>query len=177
MAPQQEFIRALISIGKRLSTLPTKEAKTQRLLAELSMLNLNFPARVWLPISPQDSDCNKPQHHVVRIPPQAATVLNSKDKGRNLKHLMNVGYFICENIIIFRIPAPYIIYVECIDVTDVSTSPLVPKSLGASINLNHVQSMQQMNGHHSSPLRHVKSEERLNDAASNRYVPLWNLTS
>ena len=83
---------------------------------------------------------------------------------------MNVGYFICENVIIFRFPAPYIIYVECIDVTDVSTSPLVPKSLGASINLNHVQSMQQMNGHHSSPLRHVKSEERLNDAASNRYV-------
>ena len=82
-----------------------------------------------------------------------------------------------ENVIIFRFSAPYIIYVECIDVTDVSTSPLVPKSLGASINLNHVQSMQQMNGHHSSPLRHVKSEERLNDAASNRYVPLWNSTS
>ena len=98
LAPQQEFIKALISIGKRLSTLPTKEAKTQRLLAELSMLNLNLPARVWLPISPQQDnnnyDLNSQQHHhVVRIPPQAATVLNSKDK------------------------APYIIYVECIDVT------------------------------------------------------------
>ena len=60
------------------------------------MLNLNLPARVWLPISPQDNnyDSNSQQHHhVVRIPPQAATVLNSKDK------------------------APYIIYVECIDVT------------------------------------------------------------
>jgi len=141
LAPQQEFIKALISIGKRLSTLPTKEAKTQRLLAELSMLNLNLPARVWLPISPQEKSSH-PQHHVVRIPPQAATVLNSKDK------------------------APYIIYVECTDVTDVSTSPLVPKSLGGSTNLNHVQSMQQMNGHLSSPLRHVKSEERLNDNGS-----------
>ena len=52
LAPQQEFIRALISIGKRLSsqTLPDKESKTQRLLAELSLLNLNLPARVWLPI-------------------------------------------------------------------------------------------------------------------------------
>ena len=62
------------------------------------MLNLNLPARVWLPISPQQDnnnyDLNSQQHHhVVRIPPQAATVLNSKDK------------------------APYIIYVECIDVT------------------------------------------------------------
>ena len=80
LAPQQEFIKALISIGKRLSTLPTKEAKTQRLLAELSMLNLNLPARVWLPISPQEKSSH-PQHHVVRIPPQAATVLNSKDKA------------------------------------------------------------------------------------------------
>ena len=50
-------------------------------------------------------------------------------------------------------------YGECTDVTDVSTSPLVPKSLGGSTNLNHVQSMQQMNGHLSSPLRHVKREE------------------
>jgi len=46
LSPQQEFIRALIGIGKRLSALPTKEAKTQRLLAELSLLNLNLPARV-----------------------------------------------------------------------------------------------------------------------------------
>ena len=103
MAPQQEFVKALISIGKRLGALPTKEAKTQRLLAELSMLNLNLPARVWLPIHSATEE--EPDHHVVRVPPQAATVLNSKDK------------------------APYIIYVECIEVSDVSTSPLVPKSL------------------------------------------------
>ncbi len=83
LAPQQEFLRALISIGHRLSALPDKEAKTQRLLAELSMLNLNLPARVWLPIHLSES-----QHLVVRIPAQAASVLNSKDK------------------------APYIIYVE-----------------------------------------------------------------
>ena len=49
--------------------------------------------------------------------------------------------------------------------SDISTSPLVPKSLGGSANLNHVQSIQQINGH-PSPLRHVKSEERLNDDGS-----------
>ena len=77
LAPQQEFIRALLSIGKRLGALQTqggnstisqnKEAKTQRLLAELSMLNLNLPARAWIPIH---SDI---PHLVVRVPPQAAT--------------------------------------------------------------------------------------------------------
>ena len=56
LAPQQEFIKALISIGKRLGALPTKEAKTQRLLAELSMLNLNLPARVWVPIHPASEE-------------------------------------------------------------------------------------------------------------------------
>ena len=55
----------LIGIGKRLSALPTKEAKTQRLLAELSLLNLNLPARVWLPIHSAEG-----AHHIVRIPPQ-----------------------------------------------------------------------------------------------------------
>ena len=37
-------------VGKRLGQLPDRESKTQRLLAELSMLNLNLPARVWLPL-------------------------------------------------------------------------------------------------------------------------------
>ena len=77
LAPQQEFIRALLSIGKRLGALQTqggsstisqnKDAKTQRLLAELSMLNLNLPARAWIPIH-----LDVP-HLVVRVPPQAAT--------------------------------------------------------------------------------------------------------
>lgn len=56
-----------------MSALETKEAKTTRLLSELGTLNLNLPARVWLPL-------HDIPHHVVRIPPQAAAVLNSKDK-------------------------------------------------------------------------------------------------
>ena len=114
LAPQQEFVRALLSIGKRLGALQiqggsgsvsqNKEAKTQRLLAELSMLNLNLPARVWVPIH---SDIT---HLVVRVPPQAATVLNSKDR------------------------APYIIYVECLEVEDVAACPVPQKIVNSSIS-------------------------------------------
>ncbi|XP_066993057.1 phosphatidylinositol 4-kinase beta isoform X2 [Anabrus simplex] len=111
LSPELEFIKALISIGKLLSTIPTKEAKTTRLLAELSTLNLNLPARVWLPIHSQIP------HHIVRIPPQASAVLNSKDK------------------------APYIIYVEVLEVEDIHTSPVPAKIMNT--------------------LRHTKSEENL----------------
>ena len=45
-----------------------------RLIAELAMLNLNLPARVWLPVAENYN------HHVVRIPHTQAVVLNSKEK-------------------------------------------------------------------------------------------------
>ncbi|KAK6626780.1 hypothetical protein RUM44_009257 [Polyplax serrata] len=111
LAPELEFIKALISIGKLLGSLSSKEAKTTRLLAELSVVNVNLPARVWLPLH-----SNIP-HHVVRIPPQASAVLNSKDR------------------------APYIIYVEVLQVDDLYNSPVSPKMMNA--------------------LRHIKSEENL----------------
>ncbi|KAK5637883.1 hypothetical protein RI129_000200 [Pyrocoelia pectoralis] len=111
LSPQLEFMKALINIGKLLSSIPTKEAKTTRLVAELTTLNLNLPARVWLPL-----ETSKP-HHIVRIPPQAAAVLNSKDK------------------------APYIMYVEIIEVEDLYRSPIPQKVM--------------------SSLRHTKSEENL----------------
>ena len=38
------------------------------------MLNLNLPARVWLPVAENYN------HHVVRIPHTQAVVLNSKEK-------------------------------------------------------------------------------------------------
>ena len=47
-----------------------------RLLAELSMLNMNLPARIWLPTH-SDFD-----YHIVRIPHASGVVLNSKDKVR-----------------------------------------------------------------------------------------------
>lgn len=112
LAPELEFIQALISIGKLLGTIPTKESKTVQLIAELSTLNLNLPARVWLPLH------SSIPHHIVRVPPQYAAVLNSKDK------------------------APYIIYVEVLEVEDIYTSPVQTKIVGCS-------------------LRHTKSEENL----------------
>ena len=75
LAPELEFIQALISIGKLLGTIPTKESKTVQLVAELNTLNLNLPARVWLPLH------STVPHHIVRVPPQYAAVLNSKDKA------------------------------------------------------------------------------------------------
>lgn len=112
LAPEQEFVKALIGVGKRLGTLPDRESKTQRLLAELSMLNLNLPARVWLPLYARDFP-----HYVVRVPPQAASVLNSKDK------------------------APYIIYCEVVTVESLSRSPVPAKIVNS---LRHVKSEEQL---------------------------------
>lgn len=79
LAPQREFIKSLMGIGKRLATLPTKEQKTQRLISELSLLNHKLPARVWLPTAEH-------QHHVCRIPHTQGVVLNSKDKVHTHTH-------------------------------------------------------------------------------------------
>ncbi|GAB6028268.1 Phosphatidylinositol 4-kinase beta [Chamberlinius hualienensis] len=117
LSAQHEFIKALIAIGKRLQTIATKDLKTAHLLAELSMLNLNLPARVWLPIHTP-----RIQHHVVRVPPQAAVVLNSKDK------------------------APYLIYVEVLEVEDTQSTPVPAKLINT--------------------LRQTRSEENLMDYAN-----------
>ncbi|XP_061650741.1 phosphatidylinositol 4-kinase beta isoform X2 [Phyllopteryx taeniolatus] len=104
LAPQREFIKSLMGIGKRLATLPTKEQKTQRLISELSLLNHKLPARVWLPTAAFE-------HHVVRVPHTQAVVLNSKDK------------------------APYLIYVEVLEVDNFETS-----SVPARIPENRIRS-------------------------------------
>lgn len=52
-----------------------------RLIAELAMLNLNLPARVWLPFGTNS------HHHIVRIPHTQAIVLNSKEKVRHKRSL------------------------------------------------------------------------------------------
>ncbi|XP_044062671.1 phosphatidylinositol 4-kinase beta isoform X3 [Siniperca chuatsi] len=90
LAPQREFIKSLMGIGKRLATLPTKEQKTQRLISELSLLNHKLPARVWLPTAAFD-------HHVVRVPHTQAVVLNSKDK------LPEIHTSSCDNISQFSV--------------------------------------------------------------------------
>lgn len=80
LRPQRDFVRWLLLIGRRLAKLPSREQKSQRLGAELSLLNQLLPARVMVPTGPS-------QHHVVRVPHSQAAVLNSKDKvgGRGSK--------------------------------------------------------------------------------------------
>ncbi|XP_045447060.1 phosphatidylinositol 4-kinase beta [Melitaea cinxia] len=93
LAPQTQFLTALTNIGRRLATVADKERRNGRLRAELATLDLNLPARVWLPLH------QKP-HYVLRIPPHAAAVLNSKDK------------------------APYIMYVEVLETEGHEPLPL-----------------------------------------------------
>ncbi|XP_012667191.1 phosphatidylinositol 4-kinase beta [Otolemur garnettii] len=97
LAPEREFIKSLMAIGKRLATLPTKEQKTQRLISELSLLNHKLPARVWLPTAGFD-------HHVVRVPHTQAVVLNSKDKALPVSpQLPEVHTNSCDNISQFSV--------------------------------------------------------------------------
>ncbi|XP_054639095.1 phosphatidylinositol 4-kinase beta isoform X1 [Dunckerocampus dactyliophorus] len=94
LAPQREFIKSLMGIGKRLATLPTKEQKTQRLISELSLLNHKLPARVWLPTAAFE-------HHVVRVPHTQAVVLNSKDKA---PYLIYVEVLECDSFETSSVP-------------------------------------------------------------------------
>ncbi|EDW73638.1 uncharacterized protein Dwil_GK17653, isoform A [Drosophila willistoni] len=98
-APQKEFMRSLMNVGKNLTSLTSKAEKTSALRMFLNLINKNLPARVWLPLY---SDI---PHHVVRITEEKTAVLNSKDK------------------------TPYIIYVEVVEVPDIYTSPLIPKMM------------------------------------------------
>jgi hypothetical protein len=88
LGPELVFIRSLIEIGKKLMRLTSKELKSQRLMSELAIINMNLPARVWLPIV-------KYPHHVVRIPYRSAAVLNSKDKA---PYIMYVEVVECDDI-------------------------------------------------------------------------------
>lgn len=85
--PEMEFVKALMNIGNKLKYIPLKADKSQQLVYELFMINLNLPARVYIPLFSTTME-----HYVVRIPHTAGCVLNSKDK------------------------APYCIYVEVVEV-------------------------------------------------------------
>ncbi|KAF0308739.1 Phosphatidylinositol 4-kinase beta [Amphibalanus amphitrite] len=119
LRPQLEFIGALMSIGQRLGAMPTREAKTTQLLNELSLLNLNLPARVWLPLYSTG-------HHVVRVPAQAAAVLNSKDKA---------PYMLYPHLP--QDKAPYMLYVEVVEVDGPETAPVPAKCINT---LRHTRS-------------------------------------
>lgn len=73
MCSEIEFIKCLTTLGHDLAKQPTKEAKTTYLCSQLSLINKNLPAKVWIPLY----NCN---HHILSIPSRVAAVLNSKDK-------------------------------------------------------------------------------------------------
>ncbi|VDN51559.1 unnamed protein product [Dracunculus medinensis] len=75
IGPELEFIKALMNIGHKLKGVGSKDARSQLLINELVMVNLNLPARVWLPLYARSI-----KHIVLRIPNTASCVLNSKDK-------------------------------------------------------------------------------------------------
>ena len=103
LSSQLEFIRSLLNIGSNLQCVPSKDMKAQKLLADLSIINLNLPARVWLPIYSFN-------HMIIRIPPGAAVLLNSKER------------------------APFLVYMEAIELTcDVHLAPLPTKMVTQSL--------------------------------------------
>ena len=50
LSPEMNFIISLVSIGDRLVQLQTKEMRKAQLYADLTLVNLNLPARVYLPV-------------------------------------------------------------------------------------------------------------------------------
>lgn len=125
---EQEFIKALLDIGQRMKGLPTKFQKVQRLCAELSLLNLNLPAKVFVPFDDMFP------HHVVRVPHNAAVVLNSKEK------------------------APYIIYIEVL-AHDVDEDQELQEQYHENLLADHYRSISENTPTLSTPLDSTRSEE------------------
>eukprot|EP00043_Microstomoeca_roanoka_P027703 m.15600 g.15600 ORF g.15600 m.15600 type:complete len:805 (+) comp7883_c0_seq1:73-2487(+) len=122
MRLERTFVHKLLSVGERLRKLQSRDARRTQLFGELSRVNLELPSRTYLPLSiggfnglgtatgddaaDEASDLrqkNWRSHHVVRIPPEEAVVLNSKDR------------------------APYMLQVEVVDCDDFYTSALPAK--------------------------------------------------
>ncbi|KAL3990271.1 Phosphatidylinositol 3- and 4-kinase family protein [Acanthocheilonema viteae] len=97
--PEQEFVKALMNIGNKLKVFSSKDERTRCLVDELCKINVNLPARVWLPLY-----AHSLKHIVLRIPPLAGCILNSKDK------------------------APYCLFVEVLEVADVRRTK-IPKRI------------------------------------------------
>eukprot|EP00041_Stephanoeca_diplocostata_P016583 m.327453 g.327453 ORF g.327453 m.327453 type:complete len:947 (+) comp20413_c0_seq1:480-3320(+) len=126
MRAQQSFVAALLNIASKLVQYKTKDMRRTQLYAELALINLNLPARVYLPLCNVGSNTKNDQsnapgdanesgyvvmagekrtrdHHVVRFPPQEAAILNSRDR------------------------VPYLLYVEVVDCDQCHTSELQEK--------------------------------------------------
>lgn len=143
LAAQREFVKSLIDIGRNLTHLPSKTEKTSILRMRLNLINKNLPARVWLPLN---SDI---PHHIVRIKEEKTAVLNSKDK------------------------TPYIIYVEVVEVSDIYTSPVIPKMMPS---LRHTKSEEHLDSNLSaSPMQNEHSSSKENGNGTTLKTSYTNL--
>eukprot|EP00045_Choanoeca_perplexa_P015235 m.186619 g.186619 ORF g.186619 m.186619 type:complete len:982 (+) comp16923_c0_seq2:141-3086(+) len=118
LGAQHAFIDTLVDIGDNLMMLRSKAQRRVQLQALLGKLNLNLPARVYMPLCGHGlGQLSSTNHFVVHIPPQEAVVLNSKDK------------------------VPYMIQVEVVQCEDFLESDLPPKfGLGRPKVIRHVRS-------------------------------------
>ncbi|CAF1247199.1 unnamed protein product, partial [Didymodactylos carnosus] len=94
LGPEHFFMTALVNIGKKLPQVPTKEKKSQNLIAEMKRMNMNLPARVWVPLY-------NFQHHVVRIAYTESTVLNSRDRS---PYIIYIEVVACDNVFCSPLP-------------------------------------------------------------------------
>jgi phosphatidylinositol 4-kinase len=113
MKAELNFVQALMHIGDKLRRFKSKDTRRSQLFAELALMNLNLPARVYLPLSSAStaganesggsgggsleiahSDGPLVDHHVVRLPPQEAAILNSRDR---VPYLLYVEALVCEH--------------------------------------------------------------------------------
>lgn len=135
-APQKEFMKALINVGKNLTSLQSKAEKTSALRMFLNLINKNLPARVWLPLY---SDI---PHHVVRITEEKTAVLNSKDK------------------------TPYIIYVEVVEVSDIYSSPVILKMMPSLRHTKSEENLEtkECSGNGMAGATNTKSSESSNES-------------
>ena len=66
----------------------------QHLISEMKRMNMNLPARIWIPFYPF-------QHHIVRIAYTESTVLNSRDRA---PYIVYIEVVLCDNV--FASPLP-----------------------------------------------------------------------
>ncbi|XP_055376561.1 phosphatidylinositol 4-kinase beta [Condylostylus longicornis] len=148
-APQKEFMKALINIGKNLTSLQTKAEKNSALRIFLNLINKNLPARVWLPLHSDDIP-----HHIVRISEEKTVVLNSKDK------------------------CPYIIYVEVVEVNDIYSSPVIMKlmpTLRHTKSEENLESKDSACSHDQQSIRNIN--ETTKNSAGNSLISKFNSES
>ncbi|KAJ3616889.1 hypothetical protein Zmor_008966 [Zophobas morio] len=75
------FVDALVGIGIKLLNIKCRDTWQEHLYSELRSLNLSLPARPTRVSFPLALDDRGHQHHVVRIPPEEAVILDSKDRA------------------------------------------------------------------------------------------------